>query len=208
MSNLSSYLHCTIQSIKNNLDTSIAENKRGLYLFSKPITDSIIKNIKANPRVSRTLRKPIFAYYADSMELVNGTHFSTLLEASKFFKCREKKKTIASHVGTFKASLREGKYAYLFESDISVVSDIKQKLLTRPNLVKPINRTIFIQPVWVYRKTDQGTLVPLNDNKPTFRSLTQAEQELNISRKSIQRRMESGSSQKAINNLLFFYSEL
>lgn len=73
---------------------------------------------------SRGGTKKIWAYDANSLELINSIPFAKLIEAAAYFRARPA--TIAKHTDTEKATIRKGILVYFFSKKLD--SDLKAKL--------------------------------------------------------------------------------
>jgi len=185
-------LNCYPVVIRNHIDKWKIGGINQYYLFSKELNDIEINKLieLINTKIFK-----IWVYNADTLELIDGSPFNSLLSTAKCIGIDFK--TIKRHLDTKVATKQNGSY-YLFLTDALSEEDKTNLSFKRVEF----QRTH----IWVYKKSSESNkLMSINNNEPTFISIYQASKELNISRPTISKYLDTN---KDYNDLLFFSEKL
>lgn len=103
----------------------------------------------------------IWVYEANNLETVYGK-FSSMQKAAEHFKVDYR--SILRHLDTNKVTLKYKKSVLFYSKELTINEILNLKIENQKN------ETI---EVWVYKEIN-GTLLPINNNKPTFNSRSEA----------------------------------
>ncbi len=177
-----------------NIDKSRACGK-GVYLFSRPLKDNEIQSLlEKSDNLNFGGTKKIWAYDANSLELINSIPFAKLIDAAAYFRVRPS--TIAKHTDTEKATIRKGILVYFFSRKLD--SDLKAKLKKGGTNIA-LSRH-FNQQIWVYT---EDTLELVND--APFPSVKKASSFLETNAETIKIHLDTEKSTKLRKKSLFVY---
>lgn len=188
------FLNVNTKSIRDHIDKSIIGGINGYYLFSKELNEIETQNFIKLSLQKRKYEYTVWAYKAESLELVTEP-FNSLQKAAEYFNVDYR--TILSNLDTKVATKRKGELVIFFSNKLN--EDIKKHLLENIKI-----RPLRIFELWVYKNLD-GKLILINNNQPTFVSKNQASKELGISNKTISKYLDT---HKYYNNLLFYSKKL
>ena len=188
------FLNVNTKSIRDHIDKSIIGGINGYYLFSKELNEIETHNFIKLSLQKRKYEYTVWAYKAESLELVTEP-FNSLQKAAEYFNVDYR--TILSNLDTKVATKRKGELVIFFSNKLN--EDIKKHLLENIKI-----RPLRIFELWVYKNLD-GKLILINNNQPTFGSKNQASKELGISNKTISKYLDT---HKYYNNLLFYSKKL
>lgn len=153
------------------IDTGKAEGINGTYLYTKPLTNEAIINLKSmSENLQLGNKKKVWAYDANTLKLINNNAFPSLVEASKYFNVDYR--TITRHLNKKLSTILNGNFVFLFNNEISL--DLLLELKNNITNVKSYTRSA----IWVYNINDNKELVLL-PNQP-FRTKREALKELGI----------------------------
>jgi len=133
----------------------------------------------------------VWAYNAETLELINGSPFTSLLESANYFNVNYR--TIIRHLDTKLASMQNKLLVYFFKKELD--SQLKNEL-KKPNLASYTRSEI-----WVYTINDQGKLI-LIPNQP-FKTKCEVIRVLGIHLTTLNNHLNTF---KLCKNLLFFTS--
>lgn len=196
-----SFLGTTHAVVRYYLDSWRGKGFNGYYLFSRPLTNKDFESLLElylSPTVEAAPREGykkimIWVYYAETLELINNSPFTTLKDILNYFNMRLYR-DIARHLDTGLATKKGGKLVYFFSKEIS--KEMCNKL--KNNINKASHATTEI---WVYKKLD-GQYSLLDNNLP-FKSRLQVSKALKISYKILNKNLDTHTSY----NELYFFSE-
>lgn len=201
MLNFAYFINLSEVTIREYVNSLKPDSVNGIYYFTAPISDEIINSILNNPANLKNQTTKVYAYNGLTMELINGKPFDSIISTVNFFGLN--KTTVYRNLDTFKASIWNEQYVYLFRNKLTVEKTME--LLKNP--VNNKRKANIAVGVWVYRKQDDGNLIPFNNNKPTFDNISKAAIEFGVSAPTISRRIKAGINQIPINGLVFFSEE-
>jgi NUMOD1 domain len=109
------------------LDKGDTAGSKAIYVYSRSLNVKEIEPLldKAG-QIQLGLKKPVYVYDANTLELVNNTPFDSLLDTAKFFDVNYR--TISRHLNTNKAIKRSGRLVYFFLQKLDV--QLSKQLLT------------------------------------------------------------------------------
>jgi hypothetical protein len=153
------------------LDKGKPEGITGRYIYSKPLNQEEIEKLKlASEDLQLGKKIIVWAYLANTFELINNSPFPSLLDAANYFSVNYR--TIARHLDTKLATTQNKIMVYFFKKEID--SKLITKLKKNELGVTRYMRT----EVWVYKVDSEGTL-SLVSNKP-FRTKREVIREIGI----------------------------
>lgn len=133
----------------------------------------------------------VWVYDALTLELISDV-FSSMKKAADYFNVNYR--SLLKHLDTKIATMKGGKLVLLFSNELTELE--KESLLNK--VKKATNETT---PLWVYKNVE-GTLILIDNNKPSYSSKFLASKSLNISTKTISKYLDSDKSYKG----LYFYT--
>lgn len=174
------------------LDTGKAEGVKGNYLYSRQLKDTEIESLlkkSANLKMGKKIK--VWAYNANTIELINHSPFISISDAAAYFKVNYR--TISRNLETKKATYQDGTLVYFFKKEID--SKLKEELMTGKTPALSRN-----QPVWVY---DAKTLELIN-NGP-FENRKSAASYLNTYISTIQRNLDTNKASRLKNKTSYYF---
>lgn len=153
------------------IDTDKAEGVKGRYLYTKPLINAeIIKLRSMSENLQLGNKKIVWAYDANTFNLINNKPFISLEEAAKYFNVNYR--TITRHLDTKLVTMQNGKLVFLFKNEIS--PDLLEELKNNKSNITRYSRSA----IWVYNINENKELVLL-PNQP-FRTKREALKELGV----------------------------
>ena len=123
------------------LDTGKAEGVIGTYLYSRPLSDKEIKNLlQASENLQLGNKIKVWAYNAQTLELINNSPFYSLLDAASYFNINYR--TITRHLDTKIATLQNKTLVYFFKKEID------SKLITELSNGRPALASYTRSEIW------------------------------------------------------------
>lgn len=162
------FLNVQFRIITNHLDKWIKGGIDGNYIFSRELNKLEKERLSDMFNLRKTNNCVIWVYEANNLETVYGK-FSSMQKAAEHFKVDYR--SILRHLDTNKVTLKDKKSVLFYSKELTINEILNLKIENQKN------ETI---EVWVYKEIN-GTLLPLNNNKPTFNSRSEAVKELKIS---------------------------
>jgi len=173
------------------LDTGKAEGVKGNYLYSRKLKASDIKSLLKQPNVKMGQKIKVWAYNANTLELINNSAFISILDAATYFKVNYR--TISRHLETKKATYQDGTLVYFFKKEIDPL--LKEELITGKNLAFTRSR-----PVWVY----DATTLELVNNRP-FDNRKSAASYLNMDISTIAKNLDTKKTSRLKNKKSYYF---
>ena len=137
--------------------------------------------------------KKIWAYEANSLELINNAPFARLVDAAAFFNATGS--SITRHTDTEKATKRKGILVYFFSKELNL--ELRAKLKGEVNIA--LSR-YFNQKIWVY----SGDTLALINNTP-FLSVKKASSFLGTNAETIKLHLDTGKGTKLRKSSIYVY---
>lgn len=190
----SQYLGIHTSVIRNNMDKVKYENNHGYLFFSYPLTLEELNVFKSEFKKLPNFNK-VWAYNAQTLNLVNNKHFSSWASLARYLNIDYK--TIKNNLDTFKAIFCNLEWIYFFKKELT----LEQKENLKKNFTKARQN---VNPVWVNIVSNKNKITPYNNNSPNFSSLLEIEKELKISAKKVRKIIDTGVSYKGF---LFYSSQ-
>ncbi len=109
------------------IDTNKAEGVKGTYLYTRPLTDTEIKNlILVSKNLQLGNKVEVWVYNAKTLELVNNSPFPSLLDAADYFNVEYR--TITRHLDTNLATMQNKTWVYFFKNQVSskLIDELKK----------------------------------------------------------------------------------
>ena len=174
------------------IDSWKSKGLNGYYLYSNPLDDlNLIRLLEFSKENSIKPKVLVWAYDAHTLELINSAPFPSMQKCAEYLKSDYG--SIAKHLDTKLAILRNGMLVYLFSSEITI--ELKKELL-----VKLEKTSYIITKIWVYKKEDSKYIL-FGDNQP-FKSKLQASKSIGVATKTITRYLDTHECYQE----LFFFS--
>jgi hypothetical protein len=176
-----------------NLDKNRACGK-GVYLYTRPLKDKEIKKLlEKSDRLTIGSSKKVWAYVANSLELINNAPFARISDAAAYFNVTGK--CIAGHTDTEKATKRKGILVYFFSRELNL--ELRAKLKGELNIA--LSRR-FNKKIWAY----SGDTLALINNTPFF-SVKKASSFLKTNAETIKLHLDTGKAIKLIKSSIYVY---
>lgn len=107
------------------IDTGKAEGVKGTYLYSRPLIKKEIKDLlqdSENLQLGNKIK--VWAYNAKTLELINNSPFSSLLDAANYFNVDYR--IIRRHLDTNKATMQNKTLVYFFKKEVDLTTEQKK----------------------------------------------------------------------------------
>ena len=176
------------------IDTNKPEGIKGTYIFSVPLNNLEIKSLKeTSENVTLGNKVEVWAYKAESLELISEGPFSSIKEAADYFNVDYR--TISRNLDTNRVTKQNNMLVYLLKKEMS--SDLKLELAD----VNNSNKFHYTRSeIWVYKLTQDGNIKLLPDQP--FKTKREAIKTLHIHNTIISNYLDTGKEYKG----LLFYS--
>jgi len=176
------FLNTSHNVVRYFMDSWKGRGYNGYYLFSNPLNREGLESLLALYLSDSTPGKvKVWAYCANTLELINNSFFNTLKEAGNFFDM--KYTTIAKHLDTELPTKQGGRLIYLFSHEID--NEMRDQLKNKDITVISNTTT----EIWVYKKSN-GEFTLLDNNQP-FKSRLEATKALKISHKTLTKKLNT-----------------
>lgn len=175
------------------VNTCRPDTAKGLYAFDKPITDEIVNKLIANPPKPHIGPIKIFAYSAESLDLINGEPFADKNSCARHFGL-SLGASLNTHLDTNESVLLNGQLAYFFSNEIT--DKFKSDLLANlaPSLKKSSKG-----PCYAYYADSMKQI-----SGSPFTSAYHASKVLGLTKGRIQDRIKLGPDQKPYHGYFFY----
>lgn len=132
-----------------------AEGINGTYLFSRQLEDKEVQNLLDSSHTLRLGKKiEVWAYNAQTLEVVNGLPFPSLKSAASYFNISYR--TVNRHLDSKLATTQNKTLVYFFSKELDSA--------TRDYLLKnPVKASYNRSEIWVYKINENGGLDLLPD---------------------------------------------
>ena len=163
------------------LDKGRTAGSKAIYVYSVPLSVKEIQTLKAKVGdLQLGLKIPVYAYDANTLELINNAPFDSLLDTANYFGVDSR--TIVRNLNSNKATKRGDMLVYFFKKKLDA-SLSKELLAARPIIANSRN---YNTKVYVY---DANTLELIN-NCP-FDSILSTVSYIGIDKSTIYRNLDS-----------------
>ena len=170
------------------IDTWKPEGVKGTYLFSRQLDVKEVEKLLSTAQSTVSGKKvKVWAYKAQTLELIEGSPFASLLIAASYFNVNYR--TISRHLDTKLATNLNKTLVYIFSNEISF--DLKVELLNNTSKAHYMRTEI-----WAYKVDDKGVL-SLIPNQP-FKTMREASRVLGIHNTVLSRLMDSSEVYKGL----------
>ena len=176
------------------LDKDKPEGVIGNYLYTRSLDNHEIENLlEKAENLQLGNKKGVWAYEANTLELINNSPFPSIQEAANYFQINYR--TISRHLDTNLATVQNNTFVYFFKKEID--SNLKDTLIQN----KPVIASYTRSEIWVYKinADEKLTLIP---NQP-FKTKREAIKTLRIHIKDLNKYLDTGIAYK---DLMFFTS--